>query len=84
MIVTDTFRLKGYGVVFITVLDCQCPPIGSRLIRPADGQTWTVKGILRYMHAGPVMIGEQVGVLVSEGPDPQGGDVIERASQVDE
>jgi len=84
MIVTDTIRLKDLGVIFCTVLDCPCPPIGSRLIRPADGQTWSVKGIERHMHAGPVRIGEKVGILVSDGPDPQVGDVIGRASQVDE
>jgi len=76
MLVLDTFRIKDRGLVFTALLDCPCPSMGTRLIRPADGQVWTVAGVERSNRL-PVQ-GELAGILVSSGPEPQVGDDIER------
>ncbi len=83
MRVTDTFTLKGRGLVACVESDGPCPLRGSRLFRPTDGQLWTVEGVERFaIHLGTHgRQGEKIGILLSGSPPPNVGDEVERVPE---
>lgn len=73
MKVTGVFHIKGRGQVVTVTLDCE--PRGRLLRRASDGQTWEIRAIeSRGMR--PPKKGDDVGLLLSAGPDATVGDEV--------
>jgi len=74
--ITETFRIKGRGVVAIFKLE-HVINVGDHVRRVSDGATWIVSGI--ECMGRPPRPGEIASVLFdSRGAEPQAGDEFDR------